>query len=77
MAKNSPSFNSGSASSYVAIQSVSAGFFQLWVEVFINEPEVLKKLIHPDFHPGTHQQSFDAFSGKPRNRNPSNITDPI
>jgi hypothetical protein len=77
MAKVSPSFNVGSASSYVAIQSVSSGFFQLWVEVFINEPEVLKKLIHQDFHPGTHQQSFNAVTGKPCNRNPLNITDPI
>jgi len=77
MAKVSPSFEQDKASSNVARQAVSAGFFQLWVEVFIDEPEVLKKLIHPDFHPGTHQQSFDAITGKPCTRNPLNLTDPI
>jgi hypothetical protein len=77
MAKISSTFNAEIASSNVATLAVSSGFFQLWVAVFINEPEVLKKLIHPDFHPGTHQQSFDAATGKPCNRNPLNITDPI
>ena len=72
MAKASPTFDEDIASTVIARLAVSTGFFQLWVEAFINEPEVLKKLIHPDFFPGTHQASFDPVTGQPRPRNPGN-----
>lgn len=77
MAKASATFNAGIAATNVAIQSASTGFFQLWVEAFINEPDVLKRIIHQDFHPGTNQQSFDSVTGKPCNRNPLNAVDPF
>jgi HNH endonuclease len=76
-AKDSPTYHADAAAECVAAQAVSAGFFQLWVEQFINEPEVLKKLIHQDYHPGTHQASFDPITGKPIGRNPSNSVDPF
>lgn len=77
MAKVSPTYDANIASENIAFQAASSGFFQLWLDVFINEPDVLKKLIHQNFHPGTHQQSFDAITGKPINRNPLNVVDPI
>ena len=75
MAKGSPTYDANLASTNVAIQAASSGFFQLWIETFINEPDVLKKLIHQDYFPGTHQQSFDPITGRPCNRNPLNIND--
>ncbi len=65
------------AADMVATIAVGIGFFQLWIDTFINEPDVLKKLIHQNFHPGTHQQSFDPVTGKPCNRNPLNVADSI
>lgn len=76
-AKASPTYDSEKAARCVASSSASAGFFNVWVEVFINEPEVLKMLIAKEYHPGTHTGSFDPVSGRPIHRNPSNSIDPF
>jgi nitroreductase len=68
------------AAQNVATMAVGKGFFSLWVEIFINKPEVLKWLIHPDYHPNTHQASFDIAGGTYQSipRNPGfNPIDPI
>lgn len=77
MAKGSGVYDVVQVASIVATIAAGAGFFQLWVEAFINEPEVLKKLIQKEFYPGTHQDSFDNITGRPCNRNITNLSDPF
>lgn len=59
MCKSSPTFDQTIAAKNAATAAITTGFFSVWVEVFFNEPEVLKWLIHSDIFPNTHQGSFD------------------
>lgn len=67
------------AAQNVATIAAGKGFFSLWVEIFIAEPEVLKWLIHQNYHPNTDQTSFDISGGtyKPIGRNSKNLQDQI
>ncbi|MDZ4682729.1 MAG: hypothetical protein SH848_07335 [Saprospiraceae bacterium] len=78
MAKTSPTYHADSAGEWIATCARSTGFFILWFDVFHNEPEVLKWLIHNDLFKGVAQNCFDASNGyKPIPRNPTNLEDPI
>lgn len=70
--------NAHSASSAMAIWAKGIGFFGLWFEKFLNEPEVMQALVTPDNIPGTAQECFDATDGyKPQYRNRNRAIDPI
>jgi len=78
MAKDSPTYHADYAGKLIATWASSTGFFILWFDVFHDEPEVLKWLIHNDLFKGVAQNCFDASNGyKPIPRNPNNLQDPI
>jgi hypothetical protein len=62
----------------VATMAISTGFFSIWYEKFIDEPEVMQALIDPNIIPGTAQNCFDATNGyKLIPRNPTDAIDNI
>jgi hypothetical protein len=67
MAKLSPTYDADLAGRLVATQASGGGFFMLWFHEFINEPEVLRWLIHPDLFPGVKQSCFEPITHLPIN----------
>jgi HNH endonuclease len=67
MAKRSPTYDANLAGRLVATQASGGGFFMLWFHEFINEPEVLRWLVHPDLFPGVKQSCFDPITYLPIN----------
>jgi hypothetical protein len=77
-AKGSPTFNSVIAALRVALQAKAIGFFSLWYDAFVDEPEVMRALISPIPIPGTSQECFNPAAGyQPIFRNPLRTNDPI
>jgi hypothetical protein len=64
----------------LVIESAKTGFWSIWYNQFINEPEVLAALLDtsPNGFPGTAVNCFDpANNYRPIPRNPTNAIDPI
>ncbi len=75
--KTALNFDANVAAQRVAIQAKVIGFFSLWYDAFINEPEVMYQLVGSGIIKGTAQNCFDPAIGyQPINRNPGYF-DPI
>jgi hypothetical protein len=78
--KTNPSFNAARSSRTIAKYARSIGFWSIWFNTFITEPDVLAELLNTnsDFFPGTALNCFDSSNGyRPIPRNPGNTVDPI
>ncbi|MES2062470.1 MAG: HNH endonuclease [Bacteroidota bacterium] len=70
MAKSSPKFDATIAAKGIVYAAKECGFFSLWYNKFINEPEVMRQLTDNSIIPGTASNCFDAANGyKPKGRN--------
>lgn len=77
-ARLSPTFNLVLAAQRVALQAKVTGFFSLWYDAFVNEPEVMRCLIDVNIIVGTAQNCFDAANNyQPIPRNIGNAIDPF
>lgn len=77
-AKKSPTYIAKDLANSMAYAAKVTGFFSLWYEKFINEPELMEALTNNSIIKGTATNCFDAANGfKPINRNPSITSDPF
>lgn len=77
-AKGNPKFDEVRAAKGIVWAAKECGFFSLWYDAFVNEPEVMKQLTNNSIIKGTATSCFDAANSyKPIGRNLQNAVDSI